>query len=150
MLDILAALYPWTKSLHVLAVLAWMAGLFYLPRLFVYHVERAPAGSETDAIFQTMEFKLYRYIMAPSMIAAWGFGLALAFTPGAVAWSAVWPYAKGAGIVTMTWFHHWCGQRRKAFAAGANTRSGRHYRLMNEIPTLLAIVIVVAVVVRPF
>ncbi len=92
--DFLAGIYPWTKSLHIVAVLTWMAGLFYLPRLFVYHTEQVETGTETDALFQTMEMKLLRFIMNPSMIAVWIFGLMLVFTPGIVDWSAVWPYTK--------------------------------------------------------
>ena len=88
--DFLAAVYPWTKSLHVIAVLTWMAGLFYLPRLFVYHAEQVSVGSDTDQLFQTMERKLLRLIMNPSMIAVWVFGLMLVFTPGIVDWSMVW------------------------------------------------------------
>ena len=150
MLDILSALYPWTKTLHILSVIAWMAGLFYLPRLYVYHTERVETGSETDGLFQTMEMKLLRYIMNPSMISTWIFGLLLAVTPGIVDYGAVWPYAKFAAILAMTWFHMWCAGRRKEFVAGTNTRTGRQYRIMNEVPTLLLIVIVVAVIVRPF
>lgn len=146
--DFLAWFYPWTKSLHVIAVLTWMAGLFYLPRLFVYHVERVATGSDTDALFQTMEMKLYRYIMNPSMIAVWVFGLMLVFTPGIVDWSAVWPYTKGASILAMTWFHHWLGLRRKEFVAGQNKLSGKRYRMMNELPTLLMLVIVISVIVK--
>ncbi len=150
MTDLLSAAYSWTKSLHVIAIVTWMAGLFYLPRLYVYHSEAVETGSETDALFQTMERKLLRLIMNPSMIATWLFGLALVFTPGIVDWSAAWPYTKGAAVVAMTWFHHWLALRRKDFAAGRNTRSGRDYRLMNEVPTLLLLVIVVSVIVRPF
>jgi len=150
MYDLLSDLYPWTKSLHVIAVIAWMAGLFYLPRLYVYHVEQVPVGSATDTMFQTMERRLLRAIMNPSMVATWLFGLALVFTPGIVDWGAVWPWTKAAAILAMTWFHHWCGRRRKDFVAGANTRSGRDYRIMNEVPTILLIVIVVSVIARPF
>lgn len=149
-MDILVSLYPWTKSLHVISVIAWMAGLFYMPRLFVYHTEQVETRSETDELFQTMERKLLKLIMNPSMIASWVFGLALAATPGIVDWGAVWPWAKLAGILGMTWFHMWCGARRKEFVAGANTRTGRDYRLMNEVPTVLLIVIVVSVIARPF
>ena len=91
--------YFWTKSLHVISVIAWMAGLFYLPRLYVYHVERVGSGNETDGLFQTMELKLYRFIMGPSMIATWVFGLALVMTPGIVDWSSVWPWTKAAGVI---------------------------------------------------
>jgi putative membrane protein len=150
MVDFLIAAYPWTKSLHVISVIAWMAGLFYLPRLFVYHVEAIEPGGETDALFQTMERRLLKAIMNPSMIASWLFGLALVFTPGVVDWGAVWPWTKGAAIIAMTWFHMWCAARRKDFVAGTNTRTGRQYRIMNEVPTLLLIVIVVSVIARPF
>ena len=148
--DFLIAAYPWTKSLHVISVIAWMAGLFYLPRLFVYHVEAVKPGAQTDGLFQTMERRLLRAIMNPSMIASWLFGLMLVFTPGVVDWGAVWPWTKGASIIAMTWFHMWCAARRKEFVAGTNTRTGRQYRIMNEVPTLLLIVIVVSVIARPF
>ena len=150
MSDLLTSLYPWTKSFHVMSVLAWMAGLFYLPRLYVYHVEQIELGSPADATFQTMERKLLRQIMNPAMVATWSFGLLLALTPGIVDWSAVWPWTKALAIGGMTWFHHWLGLRRKDFAAGRNTRTGRTYRLMNEVPTLLMVVIVISVIVRPF
>jgi putative membrane protein len=150
MSDFLIAAYPWTKSLHVISVIAWMAGLFYLPRLFVYHVESVEQGSGTDALFQTMERRLLKAIMNPSMIASWLFGLALVLTPGVVDWGAVWPWTKAAAILGMTWFHMWCAARRKDFLNGTNTRSGRQYRMMNEVPTLLLIVIVVSVIARPF
>lgn len=150
MLDFLTMAYPWTKALHVISVLAWMAGLFYLPRLFVYHTEQVAAGAPTDALFQTMERKLLRLIMNPAMVATWVFGLALVATPGVVDWSAGWPYVKAAGVIGMTWFHHWLGLRRKDFASGANTRTGRRFRAMNEVPTLLMVAIVIAVIVRPF
>lgn len=150
MTDLLIWAYPWTKALHVISVIAWMAGIFYLPRLFVYHVEEAEPGSKADAMFQTMERRLLRAIMNPAMIAVWVFGLMLAFTPGVVDWWSLWPWTKAAGIFGMTWFHHWLGRRRKEFLAGTNTRSGRQFRLMNELPTLLLVVIVVSVIVRPF
>ncbi|SLN43517.1 hypothetical protein PEL8287_02187 [Roseovarius litorisediminis] len=148
MQDFLIGLYPWTKAFHIMSVIAWMAGIFYLPRLFVYHAEQSVAGDSHDEIFQTMELKLFRVIMNPAMIATWIFGLMLIFTPGIVDWSAIWPYTKGAGILTMTWFHHWLGYRRKDFLKGQNTLSGRHYRLINEVPTVLMVIIVLSVVVR--
>jgi putative membrane protein len=141
--------YPWTKSLHVISVIAWMAGLFYLPRLFVYHVEQVGSGNRTDELFQTMERRLLKAIMNPSMIATWVFGLALVFTPGIVDWSALWPWTKAASVLAMTSFHMWCAARRKDFVNGTNTRTGRQYRMMNEVPTLLLIVIVISVIVRP-
>jgi len=150
MSELLSVLYPWTKSLHVISVIAWMAGLFYLPRLFVYHVEQVEAGSGTDAMFQTMERRLLRAIMNPSMIATWVFGLLLVATPGVVDWSMVWPWAKAVSVLAMTWFHHWLSLRRKDFIAAANSRTGRDFRIMNEVPTLLLIVIVVSVIAKPF
>jgi putative membrane protein len=95
-----------------------------------------------------MEDKLLRVIMTPALIATWGAGLALVLTPGIVDWGAIWPYVKGASIVGMTWFHHWLGIRRKDFAAGQNKLTGRQFRLMNEVPTVLMVLIVLAVVVR--
>jgi len=150
MTDLLSQFYPWTKSLHVISVIAWMAGLFYLPRLYVYHVEIVGSGNDTDTLFQTMEMKLLRFIMNPAMIASWLFGLLLVATPGVVDWSSLWPWTKAAGVIAMTWFHHWLGLRRKEFVAGSNTRQGATYRAMNEVPTVLLIVIVVSVIVKPF
>ena len=92
MTDFLIVAYPWTKSLHVISVIAWMAGVFYLPRLFVYHAEAVKTGSETEELFQTMQRRLLRAIMNPAMIATWIFGLMLVFTPGIVDWSEVWPW----------------------------------------------------------
>ena len=127
-----------------------MAGLFYLPRLFVYHTEQVITGSDTDGMFKTMELRLLRVIMTPAMIAAWVFGLLLVINPAAVIdWSSFWPWTKAASVIAMTWFHMWCSARRKEFAAGANVRTGRQYRIMNEIPTLLLFVTIVSVIVRP-
>lgn len=148
MTDFLIALYPWTKAFHIMSVISWMAGLFYLPRLFVYHAEQSTPGDSRDEVFQVMETKLLRVIMNPAMIASWGVGLVLVLTPGIVDWGAVWPYVKGASIVAMTWFHHWLGLRMKDFAASQNTLTGRQYRMMNEVPTVLMVLIVLAVVVR--
>lgn len=150
MTDFLIAIYPWTKSLHVISVIAWMAGIFYLPRLFVRHTESVFQGSETDLLFQDMEKKLLRVIMNPAMISTWIFGLCLVFTPGIVDWSAGWSWIKAGCVLAMTWFHHWLGKRRKEFVAGTNTRSGKTYRQMNEVPTLLMIVIVIMIIARPF
>lgn len=148
--DFLLSTYPWVKSLHIMAVISWMAGLFYLPRLFVYHVERVEAGSETDALFQTMELKLLKFIMNNAMYVSWLAGVLMVLTPGVIDWSAVWPYTKGVAVIAMTWFHMWLAARRRDFESGENVIEGRRYRMMNEVPTLLMIVIVVSVVVRPF
>ncbi len=146
--DFLANMYPWTKALHVISVIAWMSGIFYLPRLFVYHVEAVEKGSETDKLFQTMERKLFRLIMNPAMTATWVFGLALVFTPGIVTWSEIWPWTKAAGVIGMTWFHHWLGYRRKDFKAGSNACSGRTYRIMNEVPVAFLVLIVISVIIK--
>ena len=148
MQDFLADWYLWTKSLHVISVISWMAGIFYLPRLFVYHVEQVESGSLTEAMFQTMERRLLRGIMNPAMIATWVFGLALVFTPGIVDWASIWPWTKAVSVLGMTWFHHWLGRRRKDFLNGANQLTGRQYRMMNEVPTLLMVVIVFSVIVK--
>ena len=148
MAGILSDVYPWVKSLHVIAVIAWMAGLFYLPRLFVYHVEKAPQGGEMDALFQVMERRLLKAIMNPAMIATWVLGLALVMTPGIVDWSMIWPWTKAISVALMTWFHIWLGLRRKDFAGGRNVLTGRRYRMMNEVPTLLLIIIVTSVIVK--
>ena len=146
MLDVLSAIYPYAKSLHVMAVISWMAGLFYLPRLFVYHAERGQ-GAEPATSFVIMEDKLLRLIMNPAMIVTWLSGLTLVLTPGIVDWTAVWPWTKAAAVLGMTWFHMWCaGQRRALLAARGQT--GRRYRMMNEVPTLLMVVIVLSVIVK--
>lgn len=150
MADFLISAYPWTKSLHVISVIAWMAGLFYLPRLFVYHAEQVKSGGDTDQMFQLMERRLLRAIMNPAMIATWIFGLALVFTPGIIDWSFLWPWVKAAAVLVMTWFHHWLGKRRKEFITGNSTVTGRQFRLMNEVPTVLLIIIVISVIARPF
>jgi protoporphyrinogen IX oxidase len=150
MAEILSAIYPWSKSLHVVSVIAWMAGLLYLPRLFVYHAESVGQDGQTHELFQTMEWRLLRLIMNPAMIATWVFGLMLVFTPGVVDWSDVWPWTKAGAVLGMTWFHHWCGYRRKDFSSGNNNLSGKRYRLMNEVPTVFLIIIVISVIARPF
>ena len=149
MIDWLTPFYDWIKALHIVAVISWMAGMFYLPRLFVYHAERATVGSELDQTFQVMEMKLLRVIMNPAMIVSWVAGLLL-IAMGGLDFGAVWGWAKLLSVVAMTAAHMWLAARRKEFAAGTNTRSGRTYRLMNEVPTVLMLVIVVAVIVRPF
>ncbi len=131
-----------------MAVISWMAGLFYLPRVMVYHVERAVTGDVLDVTFQVMESKLLRVIMNPAMIATWFFGGLLVVTPGIVDWAMVWPWLKGGSVLIMTWFHHWLSLRRKDFEMGQNSLTGRQYRLMNEVPTILMIVIVLSVIIK--
>lgn len=148
MSDLLITLYPWVKAFHIMAVISWMAGLFYLPRLFVYHTEQSSPGDSRDEVFQIMEDKLLRVIMTPAMFASWLAGLMMVMTPGIVDWGAIWPYVKGASVLGMTGFHYWLGLRRKDFVAGRNTLTGRQYRMMNEVPTILMVLIVLAVIVR--
>jgi len=148
MTSLLVDLYPWMKSLHIMAVIAWMAGLFYLPRLYVYHTERAQSGDQLDATLQVMEDKLMRVIMQPAMIVTWVAGLLLVLTPGIVDWGAVWPWTKTASVIAMTVFHVWLNKRRGVFALAENTMTGRQYRMMNEVPTILMVVIVLSVVVK--
>ena len=147
MTDFLYLAYPWIKAFHVMAVISWMAGLFYLPRLFVYHAERGQDGAEPAQSFQIMEDKLLRLIMNPAMIATWIAGLVLVLTPGIVDWSQIWPWTKALGVLGMTWFHMWLAGQRKALARG-QVLSGRRYRMMNELPTLFMVVIVLSVIVR--
>lgn len=144
----LVDIYPYVLAFHIMAVISWMAGLFYLPRLFVYHVERAKSGDTLDETLKIMEFKLQRYIMTPASIAAWLAGLTLVFTPGIVDWSAVWPYTKAVAVICMTIFDHWLMIMRKRLERGENTVTGRQFRLMNEVPTILMVVIVLSVVVK--
>lgn len=145
--DWLASVYPWTKAFHVMAVISWMAGLFYLPRLFVYHAERGTSAGEPRESLQIMEYKLLRFIMGPASIATWVAGLALVFTPGIVDWTMVWPWTKAAAVLAMTVFHHWLMIERKKLARGEGS-TGQRYRLMNEVPTLLMVVIVLSVIVK--
>ncbi len=139
--------YLWIKALHIMAVISWMAGLFYLPRLFVYHVERSDCAG-MNAVFQTMEEKLLRVIMNPAMIVAWVTGLMMVSIPGLIDWSSIWPWSKFIGLIGMTWFHMWCARRRRIFAEGGNSLTGRNYRMMNEVPTVMMVVIVLSVVVK--
>jgi putative membrane protein len=145
----LAALYPWIKSLHILGVIAWMAGLLYLPRLYVYHA-MAPVGSDRSETFKVMERRLQRGIMTPAMIATWSFGLALAGTPGLVDWHVGWMWTKLALVVALTAYHATLVRWRKAFLEDRNVHSTSFFRMMNELPTLALIAIVLLVVVKPF
>ena len=148
MSDILNLAYPWIKGLHIMAVISWMAALFYLPRLMVHHTERAGLSGETHELFAMMEYKLAKVIMQPAMIATWIFGLLLVVTPGIVYWGDVWPWLKAASVICMTVFHIWLMRRMEGFQVGENIHTGRQYRIMNEVPTLLMIVIVFSVTVK--
>ena len=137
----------WLKALHIIAVIAWFAGLFYLPRLFVYHATSKP-GSEQSETFKVMEYRLLTFIMTPSVAVVWATGGWLAWAQGMV--NDRWLWAKFGLVLLLTGYHHALGVWRKDFAEDWNTRSPRFYRLMNEVPTLLMIGIVVLVIVKPF
>jgi putative membrane protein len=145
----LTAVYFWLKALHIIAVIAWMAGLLYLPRLFVYHAE-APHGSDRAATFEVMERRLSHGIMLPAASLTYIFGIALAATPGAVDWQRGWIWAKLALVVLLTAFHGFLERWRRDFAARRGAHTARFYRIINELPTLAMIAIVILVVVKPF
>jgi len=137
----------WLKAVHIVGVISWMAGLLYLPRLFVYHCE-AERGSKQAETFKLMERRLLRSIMNPAMVVVWITGPWLAWQAGM--YRDGWLMAKFALVVLLTGYHHALGAWRTAFAEDRNRRDQRFYRLMNEVPTLLMVVIVVLVVVKPF
>jgi putative membrane protein len=139
-------MYLWIKAIHVISVMAWMAGLLYLPRLFVYHCA-AETGSVQSETFKVMERRLMRAIMNPAMISSWIFGLILVSMQAELQW---WIYAKIALVLAMSGIHGAMSSWRKAFESDRNTKSALFFRVMNEVPTLLMIVIVILVIVRPF
>ncbi|MCP4327004.1 MAG: protoporphyrinogen oxidase HemJ [Alphaproteobacteria bacterium] len=141
--------YLWLKALHIISMIAWMAGMLYLPRLFVYHCDAAP-GSELSETLKVMERRLLRAIINPAMIATFAFGIWLLLTPGIVDWQAGWIYVKLVAVVALSAVHGLYARWRKDFAADGNTRPARFYRLWNEVPTVLMVVIVIMVIVRPF
>ena len=138
--------YLWLKAVHVLAIISWMVGMLYMPRLFVYHVE-AGMGSATARTFEVMERRLQRGIMLPAIIAVYVTGLALA-TQGQW-WTAGWLHAKLTLVLLLTALHGYLAVERKKLAAGSNTHSARFFRIMNEVPTVMLIGIVVLVIVKP-
>ncbi len=139
--------YEWIKSLHVIAVFAWMAGLFYLPRLYVYHADAKP-GSELSETLKIMERRLLRIIMNPAMILSYGFGIwMLAINPDILHQS--WMLVKLLFVLLMTVLHAFLARARRDFAADRNTRPAKFYRVLNEVPTVFLIVIVIMVIVRP-
>jgi protoporphyrinogen IX oxidase len=141
--------YLWIKSAHILAVIAWMAGLLYLPRLFVYHA-LAPIGSAQSRTFKIMERRLLRGITTPAMLATLLFGGLLAATPGIVDWHQGWIWAKLGLVTALLAYHGALARWRRAFDGDRNRHSSRFFRIVNELPTLALIAIVVLVVVKPF
>ena len=139
--------YLWIKAFHIIAVISWMAALFYLPRLFIYHTDAAP-GSETSETFKVMEQRLIKIIMNPAMMISWALGLYLAWS--VYGFSGGWLHAKLSLVVLLTGAHVYFTRSAKRFAKDQNTKTARHWRLMNEVPTLLMVAIVILVVVKPF
>jgi len=148
-IGVLALFSPWTLAFHIIAMVAWMAGMFYLPRLYVYHCDTRPGSAESER-FKVMERRLLKQIINPAMIATWFFGILLVLTPGLLNWAAGWWHVKLASVLALSALHGGYARWRKDFLHDRNRRSARFYRIANEIPTLLLVVIVVMVVVRPF
>jgi putative membrane protein len=147
MVGFLGDWYLWIKALHIIAVIAWMAGMLYLPRLYVYHCAAEP-GSQQSETFKVMERRLLRAIINPAMIAAWAFGLML--VADLDLWAEPWMHGKFALALAMSFVHAAFARWRRHFANDANRHTARFYRIMNEVPTVLMIGIVILVVVRPF
>lgn len=143
----LSEFYLWIKVIHVISIISWMAGMLYLPRLFVYHADNQENASQS-AVFKVMEFRLLKYIMTPAMLTAWISGLFLAFW--ASYWSSGWFLAKVTLVLGMTGTHGFLARATRDFAFDRNHRSSRFFRIINEVPTLLMIGIVILVIVRPF
>ncbi|WP_244444602.1 protoporphyrinogen oxidase HemJ [Nitratireductor basaltis] len=141
------AAYDWVKAFHIIAVIAWMAGMLYLPRLFVYHSD-ATAGSDKSETFKIMERRLYSAIIMPAMLATWILGLWLAWK--GFGFSGGWLHAKIALVVALSGVHGFLGGSLRKFERDANTRSARFWRIMNEVPTVLLLLIVILVAVKPF
>jgi putative membrane protein len=141
------AAYLWIKAIHVIAVISWMAGMLYLPRLFIYHCD-SEQGSKQSETFKIMEQRLLRIIINPAMIITWVLGLWLAWKGGWLA--APWLHAKFACVFALSAAHGYFSSAVRKFAADANDRSARHWRIMNEVPTVLMIAIIILVLVKPF
>ena len=136
------------KSLHLIAVISWMAGLLYLPRIFVYHTENS-SNIEVCKVFKVMERKLYFYIMYPAMLLSWIFGLALIHLVGTELLSALWMQVKFFLVVTLTVYHFYLGSCLKAFKDDRNTLGSKYFRIINEIPTILLILIIFFAILKP-
>jgi len=139
----------WVKALHVISVIAWIAGMMYLPRLFVYHTS-AEKGSIQSETFKVMERRLYRGIITPAMAATWIFGLIMVFTPGIIDWHEGWVWVKAVSVIALSGIHGYYGRQVRNFAADRNERPHGFWRVVNELPFVLVIIIVIMVIVRPF
>lgn len=140
--------YLTLKALHLIAAISWMAGLLYLPRIFVYHAETLNNEQQLET-FKTMERKLYNYIMMPAMILTWFFGISLIHTLGFSVFSEIWLQIKGVMILALTHYHFYLGKCVRLFASNSNVKAPKFYRIINEIPTILLIIIIFAVVFKP-
>ena len=140
-------LYLLFKSLHLVAVISWMAGLLYLPRIFVYHSE-ASHESQKD-VFKTMERKLYNYIMMPAMLLSWLFGVLLIHSLGFAVFTELWMQIKTALVIILTYYHFLLGKYLSDFAIDSNKKTSRFFRIINEVPTIILIVVVFVVVFKP-
>jgi putative membrane protein len=147
-MDALLPALPWIKALHVVSVIAWMAGMLYLPRLFVYHAD-SETGSVQSETFKVMERRLYRGITTPAMIATWVFGLAMLAIDPAI-WFGFWPIVKAVGVLALSGMHGMYARLLRDFANDRNTRPAKFFRAINEIPFVIALVIVIMVIVKPF
>ena len=136
------------KSLHLIAVISWMAGLLYLPRIFVYHVENSEK-KETTEIFETMERRLYFYIMRPAMILSWLFGIILIYISGIDIFSQLWMHIKLGLVVLLTIYHEYLGMCLKSLRLKTNTKTSKFFRIINEVPTILLIFIIFIVIFKP-
>ena len=141
-------LYLLFKSLHLIAVVSWVAGLLYLPRIFVYHVENFEK-KQTTKIFEVMEKRLYFYIMRPAMVLSWIFGITLILIVGFETFSFLWLQIKLALVVLLTIYHEYLGKCMRLLKSGKNKKSSKFYRIINEIPTILLILIVFIVIFKP-
>lgn len=148
MQELLISNYLWLKAFHIIAMVCWMAGLLYLPRIFVYHAQAGNTAAISDT-FKTMEYKLLRYIMNPAMIATWVIGLLMIFAFPSV-FEQGWMHAKLTLVIILTAYHHMLGRWRKRFEKGENTHDHVFYRWMNEVPTVILITAVILAVVKPF
>jgi putative membrane protein len=142
-------LYPWILSFHVISLIAWMAGMFYLPRLYVYHCQVAVGSAESER-FKVMERRLLKQIMTPAMISTWVFGILLVLTPGIISWTQGWWYVKLVSVLLLSGFQGAASKWRKDFLNDRNKRPERFYRFANEVPTVLMVLIVIMVIVKPF
>ena len=140
--------YLLLKSLHLIAVISWMVGLLYLPRIFVYHVENLN-DKNTSSVFKTMERKLYFYIMMPAMVLTWLFGILLIGSLGLSVFSELWIILKGILVLLLTHYHFYLGKCVRLFVDDQNTKTSKFFRIINEIPTILLILIVFIVVFKP-